>query len=130
MTREGLLALANHVERSEFARKSLAPFAEKLMDTVSLSRDIQVRRLASAALAGISQEPLAHRFVKEKGGLRVLANVFLDENELLETRRQAGKVLQNIRDWDLDTKSMIKRAHIAKDARLVQLMKDLQSYSA
>jgi hypothetical protein len=128
--REGLSALANHFEKSEFARKALAPFSEKLMEAISLSRDVQVRRLAASALAELSRDQSAHCFLQEKGGLRVLLNVLLDESELVETRRQAGKVLNSITEWDSDTKSIIKRAPIAKDARLTVLLKDLQSRTA
>jgi len=125
--REGLVALANHLESSEFARKSLASFAEKLLEAVALSRDIQVRRLATSAIAWLSIEPSAHRFIKNNGGLRVFVGLFLNGNELVETRRQAGKILQNVREWDAETKSSIKCATISKDARLALLMKDLQS---
>jgi hypothetical protein len=124
--REGLAALANHVETSEFARKSLVGFTEKLMEAVSLSRDTQVRRLAVATLAGLTAEPATHSFVKEKGGLRVIASVFLDPNELAETRRQAARLLGNVPSWDHGTISLIKRAHIADDARLIGILKGLQ----
>jgi hypothetical protein len=125
--REGLAALANHVETSHFARKALAPFAEKLMEAVTLSRDPQVRRLAISTVAGMSMEASVHSFVKAKGGLRVLVNVLLDPSELLETRRQAGRALYNIAEWDSDTRSILKRAQSPNDMRLIQLMKDLQS---
>jgi hypothetical protein len=124
--REGLVVLANHVETSELARKSLVGFAENLMEAVSLSRDTQVRRLAMATLASLTAEPATHTIVQEKGGLRVIASIFLDPNELVETRRQAARLLANIPVWDQDTKSLVKRARIAKDARLIELLQNLQ----
>jgi len=128
--REGLTALANHLEQSEFARKTLAPFAEKLIEAVSLTRDIQVRRLATGALAVCSTEKLTHRFIQEKAGLKVLAGLLFDEQELLETRRQAGKVLLNVGVYTTDIASLIKRAPIVKDARLAQVIKDLRANAA
>jgi len=127
--REGLSALANHMEQSEFARKSLAPFAEKLIEAVSLSRDIQVRRLATSAIANCSSEKTAHIYIQEKGGLRVLTEILLDEQELLETRRQAGKVLLNVGIFNADVASLIKRAQVAsiKDARLSQIFRDIRT---
>jgi len=125
--REGLMALAGHCEKSASARVCLAPFAEKLVDAVNLSRDVHVRRLATSALRAISEEKSSHRFIKEKGGSKALANVLLNEQELVETRRQAGKVLCNLSDLGSDVTNSIKNAPIAKDARLCLILKELQS---
>jgi hypothetical protein len=125
--REGLAALACRVESSESARKSLAGFAEKLMEAVSLSRDTQVRRLAVTALAGLTFEPACHSQVKDKGGLRVIASIVVDPNELPETRRQAARLLGNIPMWDEETDNLVKRAYIAKDTRLAELVTTLKA---
>lgn len=125
--REGLGALACHVEQSESARRCLVTFAEKLIEAVALSRDDQVKRLATSSLAAISIEKSSHSFIKENGGLKVLTDILLNDKELLETRRQAGKALVNVGDLTPDLANSIKGAHISRDARLLQIVKELNS---
>jgi hypothetical protein len=124
--REGLAALANYVGNSEFARTSLLGFAGKLMEMVVSTRDVHVRRLAIATLAGLTVDPASHSHIKDTAGLRVIASIFLSPNELPETRRQAAKLLSNMPVWDQDTTNLIKRAHIASDAPLADLFGGLQ----
>jgi len=125
--REGLCAFANQIGESEVARKCLAPFGERLIEIASLAQDDQVRRLATSCVAALSVEKTSHPSIKGKGGMKVLVELLLNDNELLETRRQAGKALCNIEGLSVDIANSIKRARIAKDARLVQIIKDLQS---
>lgn len=125
--REGLLVLANQLEQDGSARRCMAPFAEKLVEAVQLSRDDQVRRLAASALAAISSDESSHAFIRAKGGLVALANTAMSETDLPETRRQAVRTLLNMREFDSETKRIVKGAVIAKDARWNSLVQRLQA---
>jgi len=125
--REGLAALANQIASNNGARIAAIPFAAKLMEIISLSRDPQVRRLATSAIAKISVEAVAMELVSEKGGSRVLFNLMINDTEVVETRRLAASALLNLASLDAQSTSLLKTAHMPSDARLAQLMCELQA---
>jgi len=124
--REGLGALATQIATNDAARVTAHAFAGKLMEIVSLSRDAQVRRMATSALAKLAGDDEAARPITEKGGVRVLVNLLLNAGETLETRRHAGAALLKLSIWDVQSISLIKSAQSTSDNRLDQFLHELQ----
>jgi hypothetical protein len=124
--REGLGALASQLEESQQARGCLVPFTEQLFMAVARSRDIQVRRLAISALAWISSTESLN---VKKEELLTVESLIMNEQEILETRRQAAKVLLNLMNNSATSlSSALKSAIIgAQDARLRKLVDDIKS---
>lgn len=126
--REGLSALATQIALNPAARSALAPFASKLMEIISLSRDAQVKRLAASAIAKLSSEKLASQHICEKGGVRVLVNLLLSSAETLETRRHAATALLNVSGgWDSQSIHLVQSAPACGDARLEGMLRQLKS---
>jgi hypothetical protein len=128
--REGLSALTAQLEASEAARKAAFPFTAKLMEIISLSRDLQVRRLAVSAVSKLSKDESAAQVIAGRGGVRVLVNLLLNSAETLETRRHCASALQQLSSVDAQSKSMILGAGMTSDARLDQSLRELQAKHA
>lgn len=128
--REGLSALTAQLETSEAARKAVLSFAGKLMEIISLTRDMQVRRLAASAISKLSTDESAAQVIAGRGGIRVLVNVMLSSSETLETRRHCASALLKSNSMDAQSKSMILSAAMSSDARLDQSLRELQTRHA
>jgi hypothetical protein len=125
--REGLNALAAQLGSSDAARKALVSFVGKLMEIVSLTRDAQVRRLAMSAIAKLALENSVSQNIVAKGGSRVLVNFLVSQSETLETRRHCASALLHIHQLDPQSKAALLGASKAGDARLDQMLGELQA---
>jgi len=124
--REGLCALSTQLESSEPARKAAASFASKLMETISLTRDAQVRRLAASAVSKLASDEIASSNIAARGGCRVLVNLMLNAAEPLETRRHCASALLKLSNVDSQSKSMILSAQMSSDVRFDQTLRALK----
>jgi len=123
--REGLAALATQLASSEPSRNAARSFVGKLLEMVSLAKDVQVRRLATSAVSKLAGDNEINRKIATLGGVRVLVNILLNADEMLETRRHTAVALLKIEDLDPQSISLISCAAATPDARLNELLKQL-----
>jgi hypothetical protein len=125
--REGLSALASQIESNQVARNSIISFASKLMEILSLSRDVQVRRLATSAISKLALEEEGKRLIADKGGVKVLVNIVINQTETMETRRHAGNALLQMTSLDSQTIVSFGSVGQTSDGRLDDILHQLQS---
>jgi hypothetical protein len=124
--REGLSALVAQIDSCDVAKKAVFSFAGKLMEIISLTRDLQVRRLAVSAIAKLASDEAASQIIAGRGGVRVLVNLMLNSGETLETRRHCSSALLKLNSMDAQSKSMVLSAGMSSDARLDHNLRELQ----
>lgn len=126
--REGLIVLSNQLEQNPAARLCLTLISDKLFTLACVSHDQQVRRLAVSALRWLAEST---RIACSREQAAAMCKLVFHDKEISETRRQAGILLRNLAESNQEMvkdilKSFSSAKIIAKDARLIQIIDDLQ----
>lgn len=125
--REGLLALNAQLSDGSRLQKCVVSITPRLMELIALSRDLQVKRLATSALAKAAFHTDSCKIIVEKGGARVLVALLANISEVAETRRQAASILLKL---TLDVSSMNQIRSLGKegcDERTAKLIDELHT---
>lgn len=123
VARSGLNMLIGLLQRNPSARVALASSAAKLVQIIRATKDNHSKRIAMACLACMAQEHAAHADIVNAAGVKVMVQCLFNEDELLETRRQAAKGLCRLAR--VIPKGSISGTFASRDKRLDSLMKEL-----
>jgi len=95
--REGLIALASSIVNDTSKVKLVPPgFPAKALELVALTRDDQVKRLATSVLAILSSDESVAQELANRGAARVFVAIVMNSSDCMETRRKAAAVLLNV----------------------------------